>query len=188
MKELWKVPILRNNLAISCTIWLLSGFDFFLITFYLKKFPGDIYVNSVCFALADASAFIAAGTILTYFKLSKGLQIAYAVSVTGGILYLVFSTNVELAPLFIFISRIGNTMSFNTCQISVSRLFPTKYVTSVYGIVNLVSHFITIGAPIVAELPFPIPFIVFCANNGVGIFAASLMRELDDVKEQKTIQ
>lgn len=93
----------------------MSGFDFFLITFYLKKFPGDIYINSVCFALADASAFIACGTILTYFKLSRGLQIAYTVSVTGGILYLIFSSNVDLAPLFIFLSRIGNTMSFNTC-------------------------------------------------------------------------
>lgn len=61
-------------------------------------------------------------------------------------------------------------------------------MTTVYGIVNFVSHFITIGAPIVAELPFPVPFIVFCANNGVGIFAASMMRELDDVKKKKTTE
>ena len=62
-------------------------------------------------------------------------------------------------------------MSYNIGYISVSRLFPTKFVATVFGIVNMVSHSITVGAPLVAEMSEPIPFIVFCANAFVAMFA-----------------
>lgn len=42
-------------------------------------------------------------------------------------------------------------MSYNIGYISVARLFPTEFVATVFGIVNFVSHLITVGAPIVAE-------------------------------------
>ena len=74
-------------------------------------------------------------------------------------------------------------MSFNIGYISVARLFPTKYTATVFGIVNLVSHIITIGAPMVAELPEPVPFIVFCSNAFVAIFACLQLVELDRAKK-----
>jgi len=50
-------------------------------------------------------------------------------------------------------------MSFNIGYVSVARLFPTNYVATVFGIVNFFSHSITVGAPMVAELADPIPFV-----------------------------
>lgn len=63
-------------------------------------------------------------------------------------------------------------MSFNIGYVSVARLFPVKFVTQAFGIVNFVSHILTIGAPIVSELPNPIPLVVFSANSFTAIFAA----------------
>lgn len=72
-------------------------------------------------------------------------------------------------------------MSFNIGYISVARLFPTEYVASVFGLVNFVSHLITVGAPIVAECPEPVPFVVFCLNAFLAIFVSMRLKEIDKI-------
>jgi hypothetical protein len=47
---------LRNNLAAMCSIWAVSGFCFYLIDFYVKYFPGSVFVNKGVFGLCDAMA------------------------------------------------------------------------------------------------------------------------------------
>jgi hypothetical protein len=175
VKDLWHDKILKVNLISSCLVWLLSSFNFYLITFYLKKFPGSIFINSIVFALADMIAFASSGIILKYFLISQGLSFSYGLSLISGICYLVFH-NMEsempwLIPLLVCFCRIGGSMSFNIGYISVARLFPTRFVATVFGIVNFVSHTITVGAPLVAELKEPIPFYVFCANAFFATFA-----------------
>lgn len=68
--ELLKHRQLKINLICSCLIWLMSSFNFYLITFYLKSFPGSIYVNSICFAGADMIAFMSSGIILKKLSIS----------------------------------------------------------------------------------------------------------------------
>ena len=177
---MWIEKKLRINLICSCIIWLLSSFNFYLITFYLKSFPGSIFVNSLCFALADVVAFLSSGLILKYFVTSQGLCFSYSLCLVAGIFYLIFfSSSISwVIPLIIFICRIGGSMSFNIGYISVARLFPTKYVSTVFGIVNFVAHLLTVGAPMVAEAPEPIPFLVFCINAFVAIFACLYLVEI----------
>ena len=145
-----------------------------MITFYLKKFPGSIYVNSFCFGGADLVAFLSSGMILKYFTIAQGLGFSYSLSLVAGVLYLAFYSVKEpwVIPTLVVFSRIGGSMSFNIGYVSVARLFPTKFVSTVFGIVNFVSHSFTVGAPLVAELPEPFPFCVFSANAGVAIFIA----------------
>ena len=161
-------------------MWLLSSFNFYLITFYLKSFPGNIYVNSLCFAFADFLAFIASGCMLKCSSISFTLAISYSLSLIAGINYLVFyeSKNPYVIPLIVCVSRIGGSMSYNVGYISVAMLFPTEYVSTVFGLVNFVSHLVTVGAPLVAEIHDPVPFIVFCFNAGIAIFAAMTLKEI----------
>ena len=187
MKDLWYDKILKVNLISSCFVWLLSSFNFYLITFYLKKFPGSIYINSIVFAFADMVAFASSGLILKYFLISQGLSFSYGLSLISGILYLIFHDMEEqfpwLIPVLVCFCRVGGSMSFNIGYISVARLFPTRFVATVFGIVNFVSHSVTVGAPMVAELPEPIPFFVFCANAFLAIFACLQLIELDRAKK-----
>ena len=76
-------------------------------------------------------------------------------------------------------------MSFNIGYVSVARLFPTNYVATVFGIVNFFSHSITVGAPMVAELADPIPFVVFCINSFIAIFACTNLSEYNDLETTK---
>ena len=184
--DLWSNQRLKINLISSCCIWLLSSFNFYLITFYLKSFPGSIYLNSACFAGADMIAFLTSGIVLNRVTIRQGLSFSYSISMISGLFYLLIFKQAEnsdvvknqVIPIVIGFCRIGGSMSFNIGYISVARLFPTEFVSTVFGIVNFVSHIITIGAPMVAELSQPIPMTVFMLNAFVAIFAAMGLVEI----------
>ena len=181
IKELCSTKQLKVNLIGSCFIWLLSSFNFYLTVFYLKRFPGSVYFNSLTYAFSDIIAFTMSGLILKFYTVKRGLRISYSLSFIGGISYLCFFSSqiLWLIPILVCLCRIGASMSFNIGYISVSRLFPTKYITTVFSIVNFCSNMITMGAPMVAETPEPIPFIVFCINAFVALFIGSMLKEIE---------
>jgi len=121
------------------------------------------------------------GLILKFYSVKKGLRTSYSLSFIGGLSYLLFYSSqiIWLIPFLVCLCRIGASMSFNIGYISVSRLFPTKYITTVFSIVNLCSNMITMGAPMVAESPEPIPFIVFCINSFIALFIGSMLKEIE---------
>lgn len=131
-------------------------------------------------------AFLLSGLFLNYLSVSKALLFSYLSSLIAGLLYLLlYSTDLSwVIPLLVTFSRVGGSMSFNIGYVSVARLFPTKFVTCVFGIVNFVAHLITVGAPMVAEAPEPIPFVVFCFNAFIAIFASLFLKEIEKVTKE----
>ena len=127
-------------------------FNFYLITFYLKYFPGSIFKNSIWFAVSDFLSYFISGNILKRTSTQRTLLISYVLSGTGSLIYLMFYWDVRLVPVFIIMCRVGNSMAFNTVYVSNNRLFPTKYLASTYGIVNFISHLYAVGAPLTAEI------------------------------------
>ena len=62
-------------------------------------------------------------------------------------------------------------MANNTLYCTNNRLFPTKFLSSTFGISNLVSHTLTIAAPLLAEVENPYPsivFVIFCIGGIVA--------------------
>ena len=53
--------IYRLNLIVMVLSWIASSFCFFIIGFYIKYIPGDIYSNMIAMNIADAASSIAAG-------------------------------------------------------------------------------------------------------------------------------
>lgn len=170
-------------------IWLHGSFNFYLITFYLKYFPGNIFVNAMCFASADMVAYLSSGLVLKYLKIRQGLAFSYSFALIGSIIYLcVFSIDGlpdYAIPAIVAVCRVGGSMSFNIGYVSVSRLFPTEFTTTVFGVVNLFSHLITIGAPVVAETSQPIPMVVFAINSGLAIIFGWQLIEYDTIKAKQ---
>lgn len=169
----------------ACITWSCSMFNFYLITFYLKYFPGSIFKNSIYFAIADFTSFVVSGTILKKTNANKTLFISFVVAGIGALTYLFFYWNLALVPLFILCSRIGNSMAFNTLYISNNRLFPTRFLASTFGLVNFVSHLIAVGAPMVAEVPDPYPFGIFLTNAGIGAISSFFLKEMNTETRSK---
>lgn len=84
-----------------------ATFNYYLLSFYLKYFPGNIYVNSVYFACSDLIAFILAGVFLYYTSMKTSIRIGSVLALTGGFMYLFLFKHTDLIPFMICMSRIG---------------------------------------------------------------------------------
>jgi hypothetical protein len=167
------------NLVFACLVWSAAMFNFYLITFYLKYFLGSIFQNSIWFALSDFTSFFISGTLLKKSNdPNKTLLVSFSISVLGSIAYLAFYWNLHLVPLFIILSRMGNSMAFNTVYASNNRFFPTKYLASTYGIVNFVSHLIAVAAPLLAEVSDPYPFTVYLLCSLIGLVSSYFLQDI----------
>ena len=118
---------LKRNLYGSTVLWGCSAFNFYLLTFFLKYFPGNIFENSLYFAASDLIAFTLSGCIIKLTKVRTGLNISFLIATIGGIIYMTFSGIPAMIPFMICLARIGITMSYNIGYISVHRLFPTQF-------------------------------------------------------------
>lgn len=171
--------MLRTNLWAAALLYAEGTFNFYLLSFYLKYFPGNIFANSTYFACSDLVAFVAAGTLLNYTTMKVTLRIASVIAMTGGLMYLFLSTKEDLIPFMICFSRIGQSMIFNTTLICVNRLFPTLFIANAYGIVNFIAHTIACLSPFVAEIKDPYPFTVFCFFVTLAVVASFFLKEID---------
>lgn len=43
MRDLWKNPRMRHNIIFSAIIWCALIVNYYIVAFYLKYFPGDIF-------------------------------------------------------------------------------------------------------------------------------------------------
>lgn len=76
-------------------------------------------------------------------------------------------------------------MTFNVSVISVNRLFPTKYISTAYGVVNMFAHCFACFSSLVAEIPDPYPFIVFEALIVIAAFATLKIKEVKNLASEE---
>ena len=184
IRDLLKITKFKRNLIGSTLLWSCNAFNYYLLTFFLKYFPGNIFENSFFFALSDLVAFLSMGYLLKRTSLIKALYIAFAVDFAGGVLYILFHQNIGLVPFLICICRGGVTLTFYTVYVSPKELFPTHYIATVYGQVNVFAHAVACLAPMVAEIPYPYPFIAYLVAVIVSALSNSMIKEItDDDKE-----
>lgn len=188
MKELMKITKLKKNLIGSTLLWSCSAFNYYLLTFFLKYFPGNIFENSFFFALADLIGFLSVGIVLKRATVVQALYFAFFIDFVGGILYIMFHNNTSLVPLLICLCRGGVTMTYNIGYISPKELFPTLYIASVYGQVNVYAHLIACLAPMVAETAYPLPFLFYLLAVLVSVFAASMLKEISADEKESAIE
>ena len=181
-RDIWnESPTLRRNLIWSIILYMEATFNYYLLTFYLKYFPGNIFENAGIYALSDFAAFIIAGVVLKFLSISNSFRVCLTLAFTGGMLYLCTSNKANLVPLFICLCRVGQTMTYNVAVISVNRLFPTKFISTAYGVVNGFAHIFACLSSLIAEIPNPYPFMIFEALIVVAAFATMRIKEVKNL-------
>lgn len=181
-RDIWAVKVLRTNLWAAILIYSEASFNFYLLTFYLKYFPGNLFENSTYFACSDLLAFVLAGVFMQFTTMKTSIRIGAVIGAIGGLMYIFMSENLTLLPFMICMARVGQSIIFNTAIISVNRLFPTTLVATAYGVVNFFAHMIACLAPFVAEIKNPYPFLVFEVLLGIAIFSSFFITEIATLK------
>ena len=151
--------------------WTASSFNYYIITFYLKYLPGNIYVNTSLSCIAEMLAYIGSGLLMNFFGVKLSYIIAFILAALGGILLVIFfNAEGALIAVFILFAKFGISFAFNLSYLATPQMFPTALCTTAFGICNIFARFSTILSPLIAELPDPVPmsiFTVFCIASAL---------------------
>jgi Sugar (and other) transporter len=176
MRELCKNPRYASNLFYSGVIWCALIINYYIVAFYLKYFPGDIYANTFFMAVADILAYAISAVFVKRMGLTLSVIISLSTAGFGALLYLFYFHQVALIPLFIVLCRVGNSMLLNIMYLTNQTLFPTQYQSSSFGLLNFISHVSAVAAPIIAEMSDPYPFFLYVVNCVLAILSSFFLR------------
>lgn len=170
------------NLGLMIVCWVSTSFTYFLVIFLVKYLPGSLYMNQL------VSGFSVLGYLIV-----PPLARKYdnrIIMVMGYVITLVFlffmliaeggyldSTGEFGYSIVFFLFRSGVSMVFISLFVIHQDLFHTKYLTSSYGVCNIFSRIVILGAPIAAEIANRmIPVSLMIVLNAVALVCAYKLR------------
>jgi len=154
-----RIPEIRLNVIIMTFSWLASSFNYYMVGFLLKYFPGNMYVNGSVSAISEIIAAGLAGVIYEKMGCKKAFVCMYALSTIGGIGIVIFEmsvnfyqSNVELQagwlfPTLVLFAKFGISSAFTLNYLCNVDLFPVLFASTAYGFCNFFARFCTIFAP-----------------------------------------
>jgi hypothetical protein len=150
--------VLRNLLIMSFA-WMATSFNYYMVGFLIKYFPGSIYINGVTSSISELIAYALGGVVYEKLGVKPSLVLCYMLSAVGGLLILVyeeetqfFSTEPKDAPDWIFpmlviIAKFGIACTFTLVYVSNIDVFPRDFGASALGTTNFVARLVSAFAP-----------------------------------------
>ena len=155
-----------------------------MINFYLKYIPGNVYVNSIIASLSEAISTLLASFIVTLAgpRNSIALMNTLAGLSTAGLWAAEVNEWLGEVPALILLAKFGACAGFAMLYMSTLVYFPSHYLGAVFGICNTAARAATISAPMVAELPTPIPELSVIILTSVAVTLTRFLKIPDDLK------
>lgn len=167
------------NLVLMTVFWSTSSLNYFIITFYLKYIPGNIYTNTSLACIAEIIAYVVIGFIMDKFGVKLSFIISYILAATGGIFLVIFyNADGYLIGVFVLFAKFGISVAYQCCYLATPQMFPTVLTSTAFGIANLFSQAITMSAPLIAELDAPIPMSIFSITCIASAFFPICLRKV----------
>lgn len=167
-----------TNLLIFVYLFCAASFNYYLLNYYLKYMPGSIYTNSIVSSISETVAHWMAGWIVLKLGSVNGLTGANALAtLSAAALWL--STANEMAgpvPYTVLAAKFGTGAAFAMLYMSTLQYFPNRYMGRVFGTCNVTARFVTIMAPMVAELPSPIPEFIMIISCLIAAILTCFLR------------
>ena len=178
--------------------WSASSFCFYIIGFYIKYIPGNVFANVISTSVADAVSSIAVGIIVQYVGAKKTMLLSFAVAAVGGLALIMAGNEPQLILYMMFITRFGINCAFSLCYIITAEYFPPIVCSRVFGICNIFARVSTILSPLIAELTPPLPmatYVLICTIMMVASTcltkneqADAAMQDLDDTLSMRSFE
>ena len=150
--------VLRNLLIVSFTL-MATSFNYYMISFLIKYFPGSIYVNSMVSSVSELVAYALGGVFYERLGVKRSLFCCYMLSSIGGMLILAFEAEtgffspepkdapIWVFPLLVILAKFGIACSFTLVFVSNIDVFPRDFGASALGTTNFVARLISVFAP-----------------------------------------
>ena len=168
------------NLKNSCIFVLMAitcSFSYYLINFYVKYMPGDIFTNQIVNSLAETAANSTAFLIIRALSIKKGFATCYIACAIACMLVMAAETRGMdwLVPFGIIIAKYSISVAFCFIYSAPPSFFPPEYIGLVMGLNNVFGRTSTIAAPIVAEKNDPIPMLSCIMLCGMALVSCTLL-------------
>ena len=187
-----KNPAIRTNLLVMTLCWSSGSFNSFLISFMLKYFPGDIYVNTLASASSDIAAAALSGILYNIVGPRRALGIFFGLACLAGCLIVWYEHSIHffdgppensgalLFPFLVLSAAFGTTAAVNTIYIGNCELFPVLFAATANGICNFSARIGNILCPQLAEVQGLTPMIVFSLLSGAASLSTRFLYEYYD--------
>ena len=167
--------IILLNLILMVILWSVSSLNYYLITFFMKYIPGNLYVNTSVSTISELIAYVFSGFVYQTFGGKKAFIVSFALSATGGFLIAFIPAGGYLIATFVLIAKFGISFAFNLVYLITPTLFPTALTTTAFGVCNVFARFSTILSPILAEAPEPTPMLCYAFSSIAAMIASMFL-------------
>jgi len=134
-----------------------------MITYYLKYMKGSVFTNVSISSLSESAAYIVSGLFLGRIGTKRSFIVFFGMAAVAGTLLGISESaeNTFLIAIFVLFAKFGISASFNIVYLATMELFPPSILGTAFGISNIVARFSTVFAPMVVEMPEPVPMVSF---------------------------
>ena len=163
-----------------CVFWTVSSFNYYIISFYLKYIPGNIFVNTSLSCTAEVLAYVVSGVAMKKFGVKLSYIVSFITAAVGGILLVIFfNAEGALIAVFVLFAKFGIALTFNLCYLATPQMFPVALTTTAFGICNIFARVATILSPLIAEAPDPAPMSIFSIACIAAAFLPLFLRQVN---------
>jgi len=164
-----------------------------MINLQVKYFPGDFATNMMVLTGSDIPATLLAGYLVNHYKPKTIFVMFFSLQSAAGMTILLFISSSNpgwMFPALVACARVGVVGAFTAVWVLHPRMFPTLFAATSMGIANFVSRGMVIMAPIVAEIAYPTPIVVFTIMTILAGFSSTFLLDqsssVPSSKEDKT--
>eukprot|EP00347_Sterkiella_histriomuscorum_P007109 403350227 len=158
---------IKRNLAILSGCWMASTFSYYLVLFYMKYLPGNIFENTIFCSSADTAGYLFTGILFQYVGGRKSLIISFSLAAISSFCIVNLRYYPSLVPIFLFGSRLGIAAACNVLTIVNILVFPADFRSTSFGICNIFARMAAIIAPLAAELEYPYPYMLLITITSI---------------------
>ena len=156
--------------------WVSCSFDYYLVSFYLKYIPGDVFINTAASSLADLTANISSIFIFNGLGSKVSFIGSFILAGVGGFCIGFLDKGGAAIAVFVLIAKFGVGLAFQLCYLAMTEYFPTEISGTTFGVVNIFCRFFTILSPLVAEAPGAWPMMIFTFMCAVALISSLFLR------------
>jgi len=181
--------VIQINLTVLTLFWLSCALNHTVLTFQLKYFPGNIYLNSIISASSDIIGYSISGVLVAHIGNIRTWRFGFGATVFGGVLMLGFLHATDyyntkpgslgnltmLYGLFILIAKLGICTSFNVIYCSFSEMFPPLFSVTAFAISNFLARCSSFFGPQIAEVHSTLPVLIMTGLSLASFVACSFI-------------
>ncbi|CDW88264.1 organic cation [Stylonychia lemnae] len=184
LSDVLSVKKYQINYGALLLAWCASSYSYYMIGFYLKYVPGDIYQNYIVSAIAEAIACQVAGPLAIKYGSSKTMTASFILGGTFGLLLSFIDEKNSIHIISsLLIAKFGVSTAISLCYVLTTFYFPILHSSKVFSYLCAKGKFFAMLAPLVAEIQGHVPLIsmaIACLLSSMSAFLLEKHHEDED--------